>query len=140
MARPAQPAELVWLRHRGIQVVLSLTEGPLPRAWVNDAGLMAVHVPIVDMGAPSPEQFDECLRVIRRASESKFGVAVHCQAGLGRTGTILAAWYVEQGLDAAMAIAKVREMRPGSIESREQEEAIATFASQDLHRNSDAPK
>jgi atypical dual specificity phosphatase len=128
MARPIDKEELNWLRAQGIQLIISLTESPLRRDWVNDAGLMTVHVPVVDFTPPAPEQLDHCLSVINRAIEQKFGVVVHCAAGLGRTGTLLAVWYVAQGLEPATAITKVREMRPGSIETPEQERAVYNFA------------
>jgi len=127
-AQPADADELRWLREHGIQVVITLAETPLRRNWVNDAGLMAVHVPVVDMTAPTLDQIELCLRVIHRARSQQFGVLVHCTAGLGRTGTILATWYVERGLSASDAIAKVREMRPGSVEIADQEEAVRHFA------------
>ena len=59
---------------------------------------------------------------------SDLGVAVHCAAGLGRTGTVLAAWFVTQGLSAQNAIARVRRLRPGSVETEEQERAVEEFA------------
>jgi atypical dual specificity phosphatase len=54
-------------------------------------------------------------------------VAVHCGAGLGRTGTLVACYLVAGGLSAEDAIAKVRRLRPGSIETAEQEAAVRTF-------------
>ncbi len=55
-------------------------------------------------------------------------VAVHCGAGLGRTGTLIAAWLTTQGRTADEAIAEVRARRPGSIESEAQSAAVRTFA------------
>jgi atypical dual specificity phosphatase len=55
-------------------------------------------------------------------------VAVHCGAGLGRTGVILACWFVSKNLSVKNAIARVRRLRPGSIETESQEEAVAEFA------------
>src|SRR5262245_32255865 len=121
MARPDAPDELEWLRQSGIEVILSLTEDPLRRDWVNDAGLLVVNVPIEDMEAPSPAQIDLCISTIKRANDRNMGVAVHCAAGLGRTGSVLACYFVDQGLSAGEAIAKVRELRPGSVETDEQE-------------------
>jgi len=40
----------------------------------------------------------------------------------------MAAWLVRQGFDADSAISRIRELRPGSIETDEQEEAVRDFA------------
>jgi atypical dual specificity phosphatase len=128
MARPEDVDELRWLRAQGIEVILSLTEDPLRRDWVNEAGLMLVHVPIVDMEAPTQEQLDRCIATIRRANEHNLGVAVHCGAGLGRTGVVLACYFVTKDLNAKNAIARVRRLRPGSVETDEQAEAVTEFA------------
>ena len=128
MAQPDDPEQLEWLRRQGIELVISLTEDPLRRDWVNDAGLLVVHVPVVDMEAPSQEQLDRALSAIKRAHERNMGVAVHCTAGLGRTGVILACYFVTKGMTAKNAIARVRRLRPGSVETDEQAEAVAEFA------------
>jgi atypical dual specificity phosphatase len=128
MARPEDLSELRWLRKQGIQVLLSLTEEPLRRDWINEAGLMVVHVPVIDMEAPTQEELDRCVSAIARAHQGQLGVGVHCGAGLGRTGAVLAAYLVTKGLSAKNAIARVRRLRPGSIETEEQAEAVAEFA------------
>jgi atypical dual specificity phosphatase len=128
MARPESAAELAWLRRQGIEVILSLTEDPLRRDWVNEAGLMMVHVPVADMEAPSPAQLDHCVATIARATEHKLGVAVHCSAGLGRSGVVLACCLVTRGMNAQNAIARIRRLRPGSIETQEQADAVVEFA------------
>jgi len=133
LALPEGLEDLQWLRKQGIDVLLSLSEDPPRRDWVNEAGLMLVHVPVVDMEAPAQEQLDRCVETIRRANEKRMGVAVHCTAGLGRTGVILACWFVEQGLSASNAIARVRRMRPGSVETTEQAEAVVEFARRNGH-------
>jgi atypical dual specificity phosphatase len=42
----------------------------------------------------------------------------------------LACYFVTKGLSAANAVARVRRLRPGSVETEEQEEAVAQFARQ----------
>jgi atypical dual specificity phosphatase len=128
MAFPGDPEEYVWLRQQGIEVLLSLSEEPPRRHWVNEAGLMLVHVPVEDMEAPTQEQLDQCLSAITRAHDHKLGVAVHCTAGLGRTGVILACYLVTKGMSAKNAVARVRRMRPGSDETSEQAAAVTEFA------------
>src|SRR5207244_3491621 len=128
LARPYPLEDLIWLREQGLQLLISLTEIPLRSDWLNEAGLLSIHIPIEDMHAPTLEQLDSCVSAIRRAREHGMGLAVHCAAGLGRTGTVLAAYLVSQGFSAREAIARVRELRPGSIETPEQEAAIEEYA------------
>jgi atypical dual specificity phosphatase len=128
LACPESADELTWLRAQGIDVLLSLTEDSLRRDWVNEAGLLVVHEPVEDMEAPTQEQLDRSTSAIARALQQNMGVAVHCTAGLGRTGVVLACHLVRQGLSAQNAIARVRRLRPGSVETEEQAEAVEEFA------------
>jgi atypical dual specificity phosphatase len=130
MAQPESVDELEWLRRQGIEVLLSLTEDPPRRDWINDSGLLLFHVPVVDMEAPTRDQVERALSTIERANERQMGVAVHCTAGLGRTGVILACYFVTKGLSPSNAIARIRRLRPGSIETDEQAEAVVDFSRQ----------
>src|SRR5438477_3426307 len=130
LAHPESEEDLEWLRQNGVDVLLSLTEEPVRRDWTNDAGLLVVHEPMVDMEAPSQEQLQRCVSTIERANSQEMGVAVHCGAGLGRTGVVLAAYFVHKGHSAPSAIARVRQLRPGSVETEAQAEVVETFARQ----------
>jgi atypical dual specificity phosphatase len=128
MGMPDSMEELEWLRQQGIDLVITLTEDPLPRYWLSETGVLALHVPVADMAPPTIAQIEECLSAIRRANEQNIAVALHCFAGKGRTGTMLACHFVARGMSAEEAIAQVRELRPGSIESFAQEIAVEDFA------------
>jgi atypical dual specificity phosphatase len=132
MAMPESVDDLEWLRGQGVEVLLSLTEDPPRRDWVEDAGLLVFHVPMADMEAPALEQLDRCVSAIRRANERHMGVAIHCTAGLGRTGVVVASYLVDKGLTADNAIARVRRLRPGSIETTEQAEVVREFFRRNL--------
>jgi atypical dual specificity phosphatase len=128
LARPGSPEDLQWLRQQGIEVLLTLTEDRLPRDWTDDAGLLVYHVGLEDMEPPTQEQLDRCVSAISKALEKNMPVAVHCGAGLGRTGVVLAAFFVSRGMNAPAAITRVRRLRPHSIETEEQAESVEHFA------------
>jgi atypical dual specificity phosphatase len=134
LAQPSDLEDFVWLREQGIELLVSLTEDAPRKDWAEAAGLLVFHEPFEDMEAPGQEQLDRAVSAVLRATEKNMGVAVHCGAGLGRTGVVLAAYFVTKGLTASNAIARVRKIRPGSVETDAQAAAVAEFARQWRHR------
>ena len=88
------------------------------------------HLPIADVSTPD-ERFEQEWDVngeeLRSILRSGSNVLVHCRGGLGRAGTIAARLLVELGMDPATAIASVRAVRPGAIETRDQEKFVLNF-------------
>ena len=118
---------LQWLKGQGFHGVLSLTEHGLPEEALAEHGLKSQHVPIQDYTPPEPEQIQQAIRFIDSLTKEG-AVLVHCMAGHGRTGTILACHLVSVGMSAEAAIKEVRMKRPGSIETLEQEESVRQYA------------
>ena len=54
-------------------------------------------------------------------------VAIHCRAGLGRTGTLLAAVLIYEGFAALDAIERVRRVQPRFVQSQSQAEFLERF-------------
>ena len=55
-------------------------------------------------------------------------VSVHCKLGMGRTGTMLACYLAKsQNLSSTQAITEIRRLRPGSIETRDQEAMVGKY-------------
>jgi protein-tyrosine phosphatase len=79
------------------------------------------------MTAPSREALDRAVAFLREEILARRSVLVHCGAGLGRTGTILAAFLVAEGVEAGEAIRRVRDARPGAIETFDQEKCIYDY-------------
>lgn len=127
MPRPAFE-HLIWMEEEGIEVLVTLTESPLEADWLETAGLESVHIPIEDFQAPTQNQIDAFTSIVDRESENGRAVGVHCLAGLGRSGTMVAAWFIHEGLNAREAIELTRELRPGSIETASQEAALQTYS------------
>jgi atypical dual specificity phosphatase len=119
---------LARLAECGISVVVNLHERAHEPARLARSGLTEVHLPVPDFTAPTLDQINHGVQTIRRALAADQRVAVHCAAGLGRTGTLLACYLVSIGLTPDAAIDRVRAVRPGSVETAEQEAVIAQFA------------
>lgn len=120
--------DLAWVSDQGVSLVVSLTEASVDPDSVEVLGMELLHLPIEDFHAPTAEQQLAFVREVQLRRDAGETVAVHCLAGLGRTGTMLATWLVAEGLGADEAIDEIRTLRPGSIETVEQEDAVRRFA------------
>jgi atypical dual specificity phosphatase len=120
--------DLARLKEQGVRALVSLTEAPPDLQTIEAAGLDFLHLPTVDMTSPSQEDIARFVRFTQDAIAKGSPVAVHCLAGRGRTGTVLACFLVSKGKAAQDAIRIVRELRPGSIETADQEKAVHTYA------------
>jgi atypical dual specificity phosphatase len=120
--------DLAFLRAQGIDALVSLPEQPLDPAALSQHGIESLHIPVADFHAPTQAQLDQYVNAVQSWTSAGRRVGTHCTAGLGRTGTFLAALFVARGMDADAAIAEVRRLRPGSIETDEQEQAVREFA------------
>jgi ADP-ribosyl-[dinitrogen reductase] hydrolase len=124
-------ADLQTIQAWGASAVLSLVEPhEFARLGVPDFAqaiartpLQWIQVPITDMATPGPASLAAWRAhgpALLRALNSGQRVLVHCAAGLGRTGMLVAKLLVLNGVGAEEAIAQVRRARPGTIETEAQ--------------------
>ena len=90
---------------------------------VRGAHMAWYHLPICDAGVPGlafEETWDDAGAQLRAIMRDGFNVLVHCKGGLGRAGMIAARLLIELGWLPDQAIAAVRRVRPGAIETNAQ--------------------
>lgn len=128
--------DLQALRDVNINRLISLTETPFDAALAATYGIQCTAVPMLDMHAPSLADAWFLCREIDSYLQNGEVVAVHCKAGLGRTGTVLALYWIWLGagqVSARAAIEYVRRQEAGMIQSLEQERFLEQFAQAVAH-------
>jgi len=125
-AIPTSKDEIKWLQEQGVKSIVTIREVPLDDDWVDE--MKYLHVLSDDMGVPSFDDLKNSVEYVRERIQNNEPVMVHCLAGLGRTGTILACYLIKyEKMSAENAIQHVREKRHGSIQSFVQEEMIFQY-------------
>lgn len=124
---PTTRAEFDWVCDQDVDSIITMTEDALPETWVREIGGY-LHLPTPDLAAPQMEHIDSAVDFAHKKITSGKRVMVHCAAGMGRAGTILACYLIKhEGLGADEAIARIRNERPGSIQSESQENVIKMY-------------
>ena len=122
-------AEEDWsfLRDADMGLVVTLTESPLdppPGAY----GIQGIHFPISDMGIPAtPRAVRHLCGTILAAMDEGLPVLVHCKAGIGRTGTILACCLVSMGRTPEEALVELRRCNASYIQTEIQERFVEHY-------------
>ena len=127
-ALQATDDELTTIHSAGVRAVVSLLNQPADAGVYESAGLAYLCLPVPDGDAPTIAQARNFIKFVSDQLALQKPVAVHCQAGIGRTGTALATYLISQGRTAAAAILEVRSVEPSAIETRRQVEFLEQFA------------
>jgi len=107
------PAYMEWdmarLRKMGYAVVVSLECDRLNTFEIEDAGFEHKKICVEDFTSPTLEQIEEFVAFVDGKIREGKKVLVHCFAGRGRTGTMLAAYLIHKGMSSEAAIREIRE-------------------------------
>ncbi|PAA64436.1 hypothetical protein BOX15_Mlig011971g1 [Macrostomum lignano] len=102
-----------YFRKHGVTTVVRLNMRLYDAKRFTAAGFRHYDLFFVDGSCPTDDIMQEFLRI---SEETQGAVAVHCKAGLGRTGTLIACYLMKHyRMTAAESIAWCRICRPGSV-------------------------
>ncbi|KEQ61141.1 uncharacterized protein M437DRAFT_76709 [Aureobasidium melanogenum CBS 110374] len=144
MSTPRSREDIEALAALGIRLVVTLTEEePLPAEWFENTPCRNLFLPVRNYQAPTNEQVDTFIRSMDDLPVEEAAL-VHCGGGKGRAGTFAACYLIARGFEItssksitgeehiriypADAMKILRHMRPGSIETTEQETFIKDYA------------
>mgnify|MGYP003393695704 CR=1 FL=1 len=120
--------DLTAIATAGITHLVSLTKDLFSAEKLLSYGITGRHFPITDMSVPAIGPTASLCRDIKRQMGNGEGVALHCHAGLGRTGTILACILVWIGRSPDDAIKEIRAIGKGYIQNKAQHDFVHRFA------------
>lgn len=124
--------DLAQLRREGFKVLVSLLREEEQATnydvvGATEMGFRRHNLPVKDFNPPTVEQLMDFIGIIEELAEGT-KIIIHCQAGIGRTGTFAAAYCIAKGMTIEEAIAFVRKARWHAIQTSEQEAILEGFA------------
>jgi len=106
----------------GIRSIIAALDVPRHRQVFQNCGFHYLSLQVPDGCPPTLEQVD---RMLEFYDASPRPLAVHCEGGIGRTGTLLAIILLHRGFSASEAIRAVKTIMPPALEIRSQAEFIS---------------
>jgi atypical dual specificity phosphatase len=120
--------DLIALKRVGITVLVSLTTKPVDSTVLNKYDIKGIAFPIKDMGVPTVESAIKLCKQVSQLTEQGEAIAMHCKAGMGRTGTMLVAQLIWEGESALDALESARCIEPRWVQSEAQVAFLEEFA------------
>ncbi|KZC11006.1 Dual specificity protein phosphatase CDC14A [Dufourea novaeangliae] len=115
----APESYFTYFRHNSVSTIIRLNTKIYDASSFTDAGFEHKDLFFVDGSTPTDSIMRQFLKITENASGA---VAVHCKAGLGRTGSLIGCYIMKHyHLTAHETIAWIRICRPGSVIGHQQQ-------------------
>jgi protein-tyrosine phosphatase len=123
--------EMARLKRQGVATLVGLVDddelGSVAYEDIAEAaqgvGVTSIRLPLRDFAVPTPAQEEEwagikdhAVRLFRQGQS----LAIHCMAGIGRSGTMAGCLLVHLGMAPQQALARIRALQPEALETEEQ--------------------
>jgi atypical dual specificity phosphatase len=119
--------DLKALQRVGVTKLITLLEKQLDPEPMKEFGIDCLWLPINDMEAPKLEEAIEWCQRVEGFIRDGLVTAYHCKAGMGRTGTMLAAQLIWEGMQALEALETARKVEPRWVQSEVQVKFLEDF-------------
>ena len=124
------------IEKHGINVIINLSGNSYDNPYPDKLEL--IDHKIHDFGTPTEKEMNELLQLIQKKIEEKKKILIHCVAGCGRTGMVIAIYKISKqpNKNREEIINELRQLRPCSIDNQEQYEFVLNFQldSQNSHK------
>ena len=125
---PRSISDLDVVKQYGIRAIINLCAECYDLASIEaDAGFDVYALPVIDEEAPSLDELLKCLAHMDTLFASGTKTLIHCRYGIGRTGTLAAAFLLRRGYSLKEALAALSDT-PARPQSRSQWELLEALS------------
>lgn len=103
------------LSDKGVKSIVCLLEDNSNIETYNTNGFESLWLPVADNEAPTFEQVEKLVWFIDEQNQKNNPVAIHCQGGKGRTGTLIASYLIAKGASYEDAMNQIEVNQPNAI-------------------------